>query len=53
MFFASKCSPLSNCISLPSSLNSETEARLTSINFSYNDIPKNFKIFRYQQGTWS
>ena len=40
MFFASKCTPLTNCSSLSSSLDLETEARLTSINFSYNDIPK-------------
>ena len=40
MLFASKCTPLSNCSSLPSSLDLETEARLTSINFSDNDILK-------------
>ena len=39
-FFASKCTPLSNSSSLPSSLDLETEARLTSINFSDNDILK-------------
>ena len=40
MFFASKCTPLSNCSSLPSSLDLETEARLTSINYLDNDILK-------------
>ena len=39
-FFASKCTPLSNSSSLPSSLDLETEARLTSINFSENYILK-------------
>ena len=39
-FFASKCTPLSNSSSLPSSFDLETEARLTSINFSDNDILK-------------
>ena len=39
-FFASKCTPLNNSSSLPSSLDFETEARLTSINFSANDILK-------------
>ena len=39
-FLASKCSPLSNSSSLPSSLDSETKARLISINFSDNDILK-------------
>ena len=39
-FFASKCTPLSNSSSLPSSLYLETEARLTSITFSDNDILK-------------
>ena len=39
-FFVSKCTPLSNSSSLPSSLDLETEARLTSINFSDNDILK-------------
>ena len=36
--FAFKCIPLSNSSSLPSSLGLETDARLTSINFSDNDI---------------
>ena len=35
--FASKCTPLSNASFLPSLLDLETEARLTSINFSDND----------------
>ena len=39
-FFVSKCTPLSNSSSLQSSLDLETEARLTSINFSDNDILK-------------
>ena len=39
-FFASKCTPLSNSSSLPSSLDLETEARSTSISFSDNDILK-------------
>ena len=39
-FFASKCTPLSNSSSLRSSLYLETEVRLTSINFSDNDILK-------------
>ena len=39
-FFASKCTPLSNISSLPSSLDLETEARSTSISFSDNDILK-------------
>ena len=39
-FFASKCTPLSNSSSIPSSLDLETEARLMSINFSDNDILK-------------
>ena len=43
-FFASKCTPLSNGSSLPNSLDLETEARLTSINFSDNDI---LKIIRF------
>ena len=37
-FFASKCTHLSNSSSLPSSLDLEAEARLTSINFTGNDI---------------
>ena len=37
-FFASKYAPLSNRSSLPSSLDLETEAGLTSNNFSDNDI---------------
>ena len=40
MLFTSKCTPLGNSSSLPSSLDLETEARLTSINFSDNDILK-------------
>lgn len=53
--FASKCKPPSNSSSLLSSLNLETEARLTLINFSGSDILKieNFKITRYQQSVWS
>ena len=39
-FFASKGTPLSNSSSLPSSLDWATEARLTSINFSDNEILK-------------
>ena len=39
-FFASKCTPLSDTSSLPSSLDLETETRLISINFSDNDILK-------------
>ena len=39
-FFAPKCALLSNSSSLPSSHDLETEARLTSINFSDNDILK-------------
>ena len=39
-FFASKCAPLSNRSSLPSSLDLETEARLTSISLLGNDILK-------------
>ena len=39
-FFASKCTPLSNRSSLPSSLDLETEARLTSISLLGNDILK-------------
>ena len=39
-FFDSKCTPLSNSSSSPSSLNLETEDRLTSINLSDNDILK-------------
>ena len=39
-FFASKCTPLSTSSSLPSSIDLETEARLTSINFSDNNIVK-------------
>ena len=42
-FFASKCTPLNNRSSLPSSLDLETEARLTSVNFSDNDILKIIK----------
>ena len=39
-FFDSKCTPLSNSSSSPSSLNLETEDRLTSINLSDNDTLK-------------
>ena len=39
-FFASKCTPPSNSSSLPSSLDLQTEARITSINLSDNDILK-------------
>ena len=39
-FFASKCTPLGDSSSLPSSHDSETKARLTLINFSDNDILK-------------
>ena len=43
-FFASKCTRLSNSSSLPSSLDLQTEAKLTSINISDNDI---LKIIRF------
>ena len=39
-FFASKCTPLSNSKPIPSSLDLEAEARLTSINFSDKNILK-------------